>query len=91
MENGNNIGSWDDWHDVNDEIPPCNDKTWDAYLVRTSLVTRSQPKGAMFVAIYCDGNFVILGRDFAKNKITHWMKLPQQPNILKNENKRVDD
>ena len=29
MVNGNNIGDWDDWHDVNVEMPPCNDKTWD--------------------------------------------------------------
>ena len=27
MENGNNIGGWDDWHDINDEMPPCDD-TW---------------------------------------------------------------
>ena len=85
LHNADIIGSWDDWHDINDEIPPCNDKTWDAYLVRTSLVTKSQPKGAMFVAVYHDYNFEIIGREFANNKITHWTKLPQQPNILRNE------
>ena len=82
MENGNNIGGWDDWHDINDEMPPCDDKTWDAYFVRTELVTKSQPKGAMFVAIYHDYNFEIIDREFADNKITHWTKLPQQPNIF---------
>lgn len=29
MENSDNIGSWDDWHDVDDEMSPCDDKTWD--------------------------------------------------------------
>ena len=82
MENGNNIGGWDDWHDINDEMPPRDDKTWDAYLVRTELVTKSQPKGAMFVAIYHDYNFEIIDREFANNKIAHWTKLPQQPNIF---------
>lgn len=84
--NADIIGSWDDWHDVNDEMPPCDDKTWDAYLVRTSLATKSEPNGAMFVAVYRDYNFVIIDSEFANNKITHWMKLPKQPNILSNEN-----
>ena len=84
--NADIIGSWDDWHDVNDEMPPCDDDTWDAYLVRTSLVTRSNPKGGMFIAIYHDYNFMILGKEYYNNKITHWMKLPKQPNILTNEN-----
>ena len=87
MANGNNVGDWNDWCDVNVEMTPCNDKTWDAYLVKTSLVTKSQPKGAMFVAIYHDYNFEIIDREFANNKIAHWTKLPQQPNILRNENK----
>lgn len=84
--NADIIGSWDDWHDVNDDIPPCDDDTWDAYLVRTSLATKSCKKGAMFVAIYHDYNFVILGNEVYNNKITHWMELPKQPNVLRNEN-----
>ena len=27
LHNADIIGSWDDWHDVNDEMPPCDD-TW---------------------------------------------------------------
>lgn len=81
------IGTWDDWHDVNDEMPPCDEDTWDSYLVRTSLATKSEPKGVMFVAIYHDYNFMILGKEYYNNKITHWTKLPKQPNILSNENK----
>ena len=81
LHNADIIGSWDDWHDVNDEMSPCDD-TWDAYLVRTSIVTKSNKKGAMFVAIYHDYNFEIIDREFANNKIAHWTKLPQQPNIF---------
>ena len=68
-------------------MPPCDEDTWDSYLVRTSLATKSEPKGAMFVAIYHDYNFMLLGKEYYNNKITHWMKLPKQPNILSNENK----
>lgn len=78
--NADIIGSWNDWHDINDEMPPCDDDTWDPYLVRTSLATKSEPNGAMFVAVYCGYNFVINGSKFANNIITHWMKLPRQPN-----------
>ena len=84
--NADIIGTLDDWHNVNDEMPPCDEDTWDSYLVRTSLATKSEPKGAMFVAIYHDYNFMLLGKEYYNNKITHWMKLPKQPNILSNEN-----
>ena len=62
-------------------MSPCDD-TWDAYLVRTSIVTKSNKKGAMFVAIYHDYNFEIIDREFDNNKIAHWAKLAQQANIF---------
>jgi len=67
------------WVSIDDELPPCDETAWEPYLVRTSIRTGSMMKGTMFVAIYTDKGFIILGDRRAENKITHWMRIPKQP------------
>lgn len=85
---GNNVSAFIDgfkyatenplWVRVDEAMPPCDENTFDAYLVRTSQKTKSQPHGAIHVALYTDEGFHIESHH-AIDEITHWMPLPRQP------------